>query len=119
MKRIFGIIAIILITIISFSSFAQQKSDIVTEKFQVSGTCSMCKKRIEDAAYIPGVKRAEWSKETKDLTVTFKSSKASLQQIKQSIAKAGHDVEGLKATDEDYKKLPECCAYRENASCDE
>jgi mercuric ion binding protein len=110
MKRISGIIALL---ILSFTlSFAQEKKDIVTEKIKVSGTCGQCKKRIEDAAYIGGVKRAEWDKTTKELTVTYKSSKTSLLKIEEHIAQAGHDAGEVKANDGDYKKLPECCAYK-------
>lgn len=114
MKRITGIIAIILCSI-GFS-FAQEKKDIATEKIKVSGNCDQCKKRIENAAYIDGVKRAEWDKETNILTVTYRPSKASLQKIEEHIAKAGHDAGDVKATEEDYNKLPGCCAYKEEGA---
>lgn len=115
MKRIIGIIALFL----SFTSlsFAQDK-DIATEKIKVSGNCSQCKKRIENAAYIGGVKRAEWDKSSKVLTVTYRPSKTSLTRIEENIAKAGHDAGEVKATDEDYGKLPECCAYKEDGASD-
>ncbi|HJZ40079.1 MAG TPA: hypothetical protein VJ203_06915 [Bacteroidales bacterium] len=32
-----------------------------TETFQVSGNCEMCKVRIEKAAKVDGVNKAEWS----------------------------------------------------------
>jgi GMP synthase-like glutamine amidotransferase len=37
------------------------------------------------------------------------------EEIKKAIAKAGHDVEGEKAPDSAYKKLPDCCQYRDKA----
>lgn len=114
MKRITGIIALLLCSI-GFA-FAQEKKDIATEKVKVSGTCSQCKKRIENAAYIDGVKRAEWDKSTKILTVTYRPSKTSLQKIEEHIAHAGHDAGDVKAPEEDYKKLPECCAYKEDGA---
>lgn len=110
MKRISGIIAILLCCFVS--SFAQDKKDIATEKVKVSGTCGQCKKRIENAAYISGVKRAEWDKDSKELTVTYRPSKTSLKKIEESVAKAGHDAGEVKAVDSDYNKLPECCAYK-------
>lgn len=110
MKRILGIIAIIAYTI--NPSFAQEKKDVVTEKIKVSGTCGQCKKRIEDAAYISGVKRAEWDKASKELTVTYRSTKTSAKKIETSIAAAGHDAGEVKASDANYNKLPECCAYK-------
>lgn len=113
MKRL-----IIFITIIfsSLSVFAQ--SDIVTDSFKVDGTCTMCKKRIEDAAYIKGVKRADWNKETHTLTLVYRSSKTNLTKVEESIAKAGHHAAGIKATKEDYEKLPECCQYETNTCND-
>lgn len=93
---------------------AQEKSKSVTSKtIVVEGNCGMCKKRIENAAYIPGVKRAEWDKTTKELKVVYSEKKTSLAKIEASIAKAGHDAGETKATEEDYKKLPDCCAYGE------
>lgn len=111
MKTIFGIIALLLS---SFAiSFAQDKKDITTEKIKVSGTCGDCKKRIEKAAYIPGVKRAEWDSHTQILTVIYRPSKTSVEKIETSIVAVGYDAGDMKATDEDYHKLPQCCAYRE------
>lgn len=110
MKRISGLLAILIVSV-TFS-FAQGKKDIATEKIPVQGTCSQCKKRIEDAAYINGVKRAEWDKNTKELTVTYRPSKTSLKQVEENIARAGHDAGAVQATDSAYHELPECCAYK-------
>lgn len=111
MKNIFGIIALLLS---SFTiSFAQEKKEIVTEKIKVSGTCGDCKKRIEKAAYIPGVKRAEWDSQTQLLTVVYRPSKTSVDKIETSIVAIGYDAGDMKASDEAYNKLPQCCAYRE------
>jgi len=108
MKRL---IAFVLFIFSSFYLFGQDK-DIVTEHYKVDGICEQCKKRIEDAAYSRGVKKAEWNVETHDLAIAYRPSKTSAKTILASIAKAGHDTELVKATDEDYKKLPSCCKYR-------
>lgn len=113
MKRYF---ILILLSLFYFQSFAQS-SDIKTETFKVEGNCGMCKKRIEDAAYVKGVKRADWDKETEVLTVVYKPSKTSSDAIHQSVAKAGHSTETVAATDADYKKLPSCCQYKTH-SCE-
>lgn len=117
MKRISNIAVLIAALLFSQSSFAQQSRNIVTEKVHVSGNCDMCKKRIEAAAYIPGVKRAEWDEHTKELTVIFKASKTNLQDIEQRIANRGYDAGDIKATDKAYQSLPSCCAYRNGAVC--
>jgi len=116
MKRITAIIALLLCSL-GFAS-AQDKKDIVTEKIKVSGTCGQCKKRIEDAAYISGVKRAEWDKNTKELTITYRPSKTSLKQIEEHIAQAGHDAGEVRAPEKSYQELPECCAYKEEHAHD-
>jgi copper chaperone CopZ len=114
MKRL-----IIFITIIisSLSLFAQDE-DIKTQTFKVQGNCGMCKKRIEDAAYVKGVKRAEWNKDEKTLTVIYKPSKTSSDKILSSVAKVGHSSETITATEANYKKLPGCCQYKTNTCND-
>ncbi len=113
MKRIFGLLALAILLITSSSVYAQ-KGNIITDKIKVEGNCSMCKERIEEAAYLPGVKRADWDKDSKTLTITYKSSKVSKQKIEEHIAHAGHDTEDVKADATAYKSLPSCCAYKEN-----
>lgn len=109
MKRF---IIFITILISSFSVFAQEQKDVATAAFKVDGTCNMCKKRIENAAYSKGVKRAEWNKSTKMLTVVYRPSKTTEAAIQKKIAHAGHDAGTTKATEEEYKSLPDCCAYK-------
>lgn len=101
------------------SLFAQSNDNgIVTEQYLVSGNCGECKERIEKAAYVKGVKLAEWNKQTKQLKVVYKSSKTSGEKILKSVAKAGYDSEKYTATEDDYEKLPECCYYRTGACGD-
>jgi mercuric ion binding protein len=113
MKRL-----IVFLTIIfnSVFLFAQQK-DIVTETYKVEGNCNMCKKRIEEAAYIKGVKKAEWNKDSHQLTVIYRSSKTNAEQVLAAVAKAGHSSEKITASDKDYNSLPECCHYK-TKSCE-
>ncbi len=83
-------------------------------QFKVSGNCDMCKDRIETAAKsVAGVTSAEWSAETKLLHVNFDGGKTNIDTIQKAIAKAGHDTEKYKATEDVYKALPECCLYRQ------
>jgi copper chaperone CopZ len=84
-----------------------------TETFSVQGSCGMCKSRIEKAAKLDGVSRAEWNRETKVLTVVFDPAKTSVDAIQQKIAAVGHDTEKYKASDDVYNALPGCCKYRE------
>jgi hypothetical protein len=117
MKNIIGVIAIVF----SFGIFnvlqAQNSEDGKTMvlKFKVEGVCGMCKERIEEAAFIKGVKYAQWDRKTGILEVVYRTDKTTEMDIHNSIAKAGHSTEKVKAKPEDYKKLPECCQYNEVA----
>ncbi|MCZ2247369.1 MAG: ATPase [Bacteroidia bacterium] len=112
MKNIFlTIIAVLIVGIVSVK--AQNKAKIQTDTIHVSGICDMCEKRIVDAAYIKGVKRADWDKNTGILKVVYNSQKTSISEIEKNIAATGHDAGKTKANNNDYKKLPECCAYKE------
>ncbi len=91
----------------SMSLFAQK----TTESVKVAGSCGMCKKKIEKAAKIPGVESAVWDKKTKELALVYDASKTTSEKVQTSIANAGYDTEKVKAPDEAYKKLDECCQY--------
>jgi len=81
--------------------------------FGVSGTCELCKERIEMAAKsVTGVSSAVWDLNTKKVTVKYVENQTTVETIEKTIANAGHDTEKFKATDEAYKQLPECCLYR-------
>lgn len=113
MKRKISIALIAMFLIGATSVFAASK----TEKFKVYGNCGMCEKRIETAAKsIEGVSSADWDKETKIIEVTFDDSKTDIHKVHMAIAKAGHDTEMHKATDEAYNKLPGCCQYERSVS---
>jgi periplasmic mercuric ion binding protein len=111
MFRIVLIIAFWLLAPFTSKVFAGSK-DVVIRNYTVNGVCDQCKKRIEDASYIKGVKFAEWSIDNHSLTVKFDSVKTSPDIILKTIAGVGHDSERFIATQEDYDKLPACCKYR-------
>jgi copper chaperone CopZ len=112
MKQVILFLSIIFISV---TAFAQTKG-VVTEHHKVQGNCGSCKKRIEAAAFVKGVKRVEWDKHSKDLTLTYDASKTSAEEVMKSIAKSGHESDLVKvdANDPAYKKLPSCCAYKDH-----
>lgn len=81
-----------------------------TETFKVWGNCGMCKKTIEKALAVDGIK-ADWNKTTKMITVTYDSKKYTIAQIHKMIAAAGYDTELERGNDVAYSKLHECCKY--------
>ena len=108
------VVVFIFILALTPSVNAQEKNNhIVTDTLGVSGVCSMCKERIENAAMIKGVKKVEWTAESQQLIIVFRNDKVTLDEIAQSIAEAGHDNELIICTDEQYNKVNECCKYRE------
>lgn len=83
-----------------------------TETFKVYGNCGMCKKRIESSLKdVKGVSKATWDVKSKMMKVTFDPHVISLEKIKTTIASVGHDVDGVKADDNIYNNLPNCCQY--------
>lgn len=106
------IITLILVGSMNIGASAQDKKT-ETAEFKVTGVCGMCKERIENAALIKGVKLAEWDINTQTIKVIYQPKKVTQEEIEKAIAGAGHDTENQKAPEEDYKKLPGCCAYRD------
>jgi len=80
---------------------------------EVDGLCGMCKERIENAAYITGVKQVNWDRETHELALVFRNDKVTEAEIIASINTAGHDVKGHLASDEQYANIHGCCKYRD------
>ena len=103
----------VLCSVFSYSQ-TKAKKEIKTIEFKVFGNCDQCKKRIENAAFIKGVKNAVWNDETKILKVTFRADKVEEQQIHDAVAKVGHETEKAKANDAAYSELPGCCKYKEH-----
>lgn len=79
---------------------------------EVNGNCEQCQKRIQKAAFsVSGVKSANWSIETHQLSLILNEEKGTLLDVKKAVAKIGHDTDVVKATNEDYDKLHSCCKY--------
>ena len=113
MKTIKFIAAAILVASTCVFTFAQTSQDASTktETIKVYGKCDMCKSKIEKAAQMDGVSKAEWDVDSKVLTLAYNPSKVTSDAVQKSIAAVGYDTEKFKATDEAYKSLPSCCQY--------
>jgi periplasmic mercuric ion binding protein len=85
---------------------------IKVKKFEVKGNCGMCEKTIETAAKsVDGVLSADWSQETKIMTLSYDDSKTDVSKVQKAIADAGYDTPMHRAKDEVYNKLHSCCKY--------
>jgi hypothetical protein len=110
---------ILLFTIVTqiliLNLYAQQTQ----QSIKVAGNCGMCKKRIEEAAIKGGASKADWDKKSQMLKISYDPiGGASPDQIKNSIAEAGHDNETYQAKEEAYQQLHECCKYKRNGTTD-
>ena len=95
----------------AFALGAQNKFKEIS--IEVDGLCGMCEERIENAAYIQGVKKADWSQETHLLELIYNSSKVDEAAIISAINEVGHDVKNHPATDEQYANIHGCCRFRD------
>ena len=84
-----------------------------TIEFQVMGTCGMCEDRVETAAMIEGVTEAAWDWEKMKIKVSYDPRLTKIIDIHKAIAKIGHDTDLIKAGDNVYNSLPDCCLYRD------
>lgn len=111
-----NIIFVLLIALVSVSTYAQEKNKNAKHVIIVNGNCEICKKKIEKAAYsVPGVKSAIWQPEDKTLRLIMNEQKATEKDVEIAVAKVGYDTKDVKARDEVYNKLHHCCMYeREN-----
>lgn len=111
-------VILVVILLIGTVTFAQNKNAKAT--IEVDGVCNMCKERIEKAAIrAKGVKLAIWDVNTHDLKLIYDERRTDLKKIKQSIADVGHDTKEIKATEEAYHSLHDCCLYRDEVVRDD
>ena len=100
------------LTLLSVISLSGQ-SKFSTVSIEVDGLCGMCEKRIENAAYIQGVKKADWSQDTHMLDLIYNGSKVGQSEIIAAINQVGHDVKDHPASDKQYANVHGCCRFRD------
>ncbi len=79
--------------------------------FKVWGNCETCKDAIENSLAIDGIAEANWNMDSKLISVSYDSTKVSLDQIEKNIAAVGYDNVQYKGDDKAYENLPQCCKY--------
>ena len=108
MKKVL-VLAMMLLGVVSFAQNKNAKASL-----EVDGVCLMCKERIEKASVkTKGVKSAVWNLETHELKLIYDERKTNLETITKNIVAVGHDTKELKATDEAYNSVHDCCRYRD------
>ncbi|MEP7321317.1 MAG: heavy-metal-associated domain-containing protein [Saprospiraceae bacterium] len=109
MKLVFTLLTACLLSVFTLSS--STNLDEVTSSFKVNGNCGMCKKKIETSLRVKGVKKVNWDMKSHELSITYSPDKITLDEIHLRIAAVGYDTDKVKASDEAYAKLDDCCKY--------
>ncbi|MBK6783054.1 MAG: carboxypeptidase-like regulatory domain-containing protein [Saprospiraceae bacterium] len=101
------IIIIMTLWLLPFLAHSQTRLSI-----PVSGACGMCKERIEGIAKSTiGILKAKYSIENQTLLLEV-DPLFQKTELNNALLKAGHDNDGLVASDEAYEELHSCCKYR-------
>ncbi len=103
MRTLFFVAAILF----PMMAFVQENPE--KAEFKVHGNCGGCKATIEKAAMIDGVTKADWSVETKMLSLTYDSETVSLDDIYQKIADTGYSFDRIEAKSSDCQEKPTNC----------
>ncbi|MGB4959277.1 MAG: TonB-dependent receptor, partial [Saprospiraceae bacterium] len=115
MKNIQRSLMMILMMSSSYISMMSQQKINLT----VHGVCGMCTDRIETTAKkLEGINTAIYDLDKQLLTVDA-APDFDQQGLIAAILAVGHDTEGLKAADDIYNSLPDCCHYRKEMSMEE
>lgn len=93
------------------TSCEAQVNNAKTETVKIYGNCGMCKKTIEKAGNADGGAQVDWNKDTKMATISYDSTKTSVDEVLQRIANAGYDSDSFTAPDDVYDNLHGCCQY--------
>lgn len=103
--KIFGIFLMFLTAVI----FVYSK-DFIKAELKTTAQCEMCKERIEKHLKdIEGINYIDLDIETAICSVSYDSTKISLDKIRKEISLVGYDADDVKADKIAYKKLPKCC----------
>ncbi len=113
MKHIQKTCVILLAVVTMAFTPEQKKPKTITTSFWVAGVCGLCEATIEKAMDTKGVVATDYILETNTLTVTYKPSKISEEQIHALLNDAGYDTAKSKCTEEQYARTHSCCKYRE------
>lgn len=106
-----SLLAFTIISIIGITACNTVSSPEKTATFKVWGNCEKCEKTIESSCAIDGVKEKDWNVESKLMTLKFDTTKVTLDELQQLIAKVGYDNDAYYGDDYAYAKLESCCQY--------
>jgi copper chaperone CopZ len=95
---------------VSLSNVAFAQKCIETVEIQTSAVCDMCKETIENQlAFTKGVTAAELDVKTAIVTVSYKTNKTTIEDIRAAINEVGYDADDSPAEKKAYDNLHHCC----------
>ena len=104
MKKIF----IALFSILTINAWAQKETIQIITSAECVANC--CKDRIEEEMqFTKGVTAVNLDIESQVLTVTFKTKKNSIENIRTIISNLGYNADDVRANESAHNALPSCC----------
>jgi periplasmic mercuric ion binding protein len=104
MKKIF----IAVFSILTINASAQKETVQIKTSAECVANC--CKDRIEEEMqFTKGVTAVNLNIESQVLTVTFKTKKNSVENIRKIISSIGYDADDVRANESAHNALPNCC----------
>ena len=104
MKKIF----IALFSILTINAWAQKETIQILTSAECVANC--CKDRIEEEMqFTKGVTAVNLNIESQVLTVTFKTKKNSVENIRKIISNLGYNADDVRANENAHNALPNCC----------
>ena len=118
MKRSIWLFIAAILTVAVGSAQLKQNADAKKADAQVLKTiikvptmvCGSCVTTVTNALKkVDGVKTAKVDLKKKTATVTYASTKVTLDKLEKAISEAGYDANTIKRNPEAYEKLDACC----------
>jgi len=104
MKKIF----IAVFSILTINAWAQKETVQIITSAECVANC--CKDRIEqEMQFTKGVTSVNLNVESQVLTVTFKTKKNSVENIRKIISNLGYNADDVRANENAHNALPNCC----------
>ena len=106
------LIIFLLLNVITVNLYSQKQTVQIKTCAECEGTC--CKDRIEkEMQFTKGVTAVNLGIETQVLSITFKTKKNSVENIRTIISNIGYDADDVKANRKAHDDLPSCCQHLE------
>jgi copper chaperone CopZ len=118
MKRIVLMFAAAILTVGAVSAQLKENADLAKAGAKILKTtievptivCNSCAKTVTKALKnVDGVHTAKVDLKKKTATVTYASTKVTVEKLEKAITDAGYDANNAKRNPEAYEKLDACC----------